>query len=284
MKALLFLNPKRKKRRVSKTPNTAMASRKHRKSRKSRSARRAHRSRKPRVSAARRRTSRRRVVIQARARRGRGAGRLKVSVKRRNRARATISVVGNPRRRMRRNPYHRRHARRNPIGGNLVSSVKGVFSKDNLTLAAGAIAATVVTNQIVSRFGDKLPLINSANPTTKKIGVIAYDVGLPVLGAYLVRRSSPALARGMVLGALVNVINDTLKMFSPGAYSQLYSPTASVGAYLNYQSVPQSLLPVGGPVPATRPPGYSGMNALANVRPTNGALDNSRAFPSDAWN
>ena len=280
MKALLFLNPKRKRKHRASKPSHTMA----RKSRKSRKHRKAHKSRKPRVTASRRRTSRRRVVIQARARRGRGAGRLKVSVRRRNRARASISIMSNPRRRhARRNPY-RRHARRNPFGGNLMSSVSGVFSKDNLTLAAGAIAATVVTNQIVSRFGDKLPLINSTNDTTRKVGVITYDVGLPVLGAYLVRRTSPALAKGMILGALVNVINDTLKMFSPGAYSTLYSPVQSTGAYLNYQNVPRSLLPVGATIPSTRTPGYSGMNALSTVRPTNGALDNSRAFPADAWN
>ena len=289
MKALLFLNPRQvprpssKKGRKQSRKKTTMA-RKHRKARKA-----APRRRRLRVSVKR---SRRSVRITLRARRGRGAGKLRLRRIRRSRSKTVIIARANPRRRRsaRRNPYvgarrrsTRRSARQNPFSmGGITSQIKGIFSKDNLTVAAGAIAGTVLTQQLVARFGANLPLINSSNPTTKKVGVLTLDVGLPFLGAYLVRKQSPNLAKGMIIAGLVNAMNDALKLFSPGTYSQLYSPVASTGAYLNYRNVP-NVLPVGD-ISDSRAPGYSGMNALANVRGAAGALDNSRAFPSDAWN
>jgi hypothetical protein len=135
-------------------------------------------------------------------------------------------LISNPRRRR----HSRRHARRNPFGGNLVSQFKGVFSKDNLTVAAGAIAGTVLTTQLVVRYGDNLPLVNSSDDNTRKIGVIAYDVGVPLLGAALVRKYSPNLAKGMVIAALVNGINDAMKAFATDTYKQLYTPVKSTGA------------------------------------------------------
>jgi len=292
----MFLNPKRKKskgrsRRTRRNPlgrsgNTASRSKypptqstmaktrkKHQKTRTAR------RKLSVRVS-----KSRKSARITLRARRGRGAGKLRIRRIKSTGASTTFSVKANPRRsrHARRNPVRRRHARRNPMGGNLISQFKGVFSKDNLTVAAGAIAGTVVTTQIVTRFGDSLPLINSTNDTTRKIGVLTYDVGLPLIGAAVVRKFSPNLAKGMVIAALVNGINDAMKMFAAPVYTQLYSPVKSAGAYLNYQNIP-NVLPVGD-ISSSRSPGYSGMNAMATIRPTNGALDNSRAFPADAWN
>ena len=57
----------------------------------------------------------------------------KIYVSRRGR-KAAIIVARNPRRR-------RRSYRMNPLGGNIMSQVKGVFSKENLTIAAGGVGA-----------------------------------------------------------------------------------------------------------------------------------------------
>jgi len=268
MKSLMLLNPRRRRRSkpARSTPRRKVGARRRRTVR-------AVRTRRVRTVRAVRRVSRRirrtRRVIATRGR---------------------VTIRVNPRRRARRNSYAvARRIRRNPMrrsgggsGGNLLTSLKNMASKENLTIAGGAIAASVLTTQVMGRFGSKLPLLNSPNTGTRNIGVVLYDIGLPLLAAYVIRRQSPNLAKGMVIAGLVNGINDVLRVYAGGLYGQLYSPpvtpaTAGTGAYLKYQNVP-NVLPVG-----ALPPGYSAVKDMSNVRPMNGALDNSRAFPSDAW-
>jgi len=174
-------------------------------------------------------------------------------------------------------------SRQNPFSmGGVTSQIKGLFSKDNLTIAAGAIAGTSATQYAMAYFGKNLPLINSESENTRAIGRMTFAVGVPFIGAYAVRKYSPNLAKGMIIAGLVNALNEGIKYFAKDAYIKLYSPVASTGAYLNYRNIP-NVLPVGD-ISDSRAPGYSGMNALANVRGAAGALDNSRAFPADAWN
>jgi hypothetical protein len=97
----------------------------------------------------RRTTRRRRSVLSIRRYRLKG-GRAglavrarKIYVTRRGRKSALI-VARNPRRR-------RRSYRMNPLGGNILSQVKGVFSRENLTVAGGGVAATLLTNYLLKQ-------------------------------------------------------------------------------------------------------------------------------------
>lgn len=172
-----------------------------------------------------------------------------------------------------RNP-RRRSYRMNPLGGNLMSQVKGLFSKENLTIAGGAIAGTALTKAaLAGKLGFQLPGLTDAN--TAKYVRLAYSIGIPVVGAMLTKRFSPAAARGMVYSGLITGITQAIKEFSPET-----ATTLGLNEYLQY--TPMSA--VGGP------PGYMASSRFASTpvtnprtRSMNGALTNSSAFPSDAW-
>jgi len=181
----------------------------------------------------------------------------KIYVSRRGR-KAAIIVARNPRRR-------RRSYRMNPLGGNIMSQVKSVFSKENLTLAAGGVGATVLTNYILRMPNLPMP----ANTETQKLAKLGYAVGIPVLGAMLTRKFNPSLAKGMLFGGLVNGLTIAIKAYAP----QNVKDTLGLGEYLEY--TPMSAV--------GQTPGYSAINQFSTVRPMNSAFSNSSAFPADAW-
>jgi len=258
--------------------------RKRRKSRRSRRTRRnpagstsAFRANFPKSMGRKRRTTRRRrSVLSIRRYRLKG-GRAGLAVRARKiyvtrRGRKSALIVA-------RNPRRRRSYRMNPLGGNILSQVKGVFSKENLTIAGGGVAATLLTNYLLmmkrKQKDDKgvetevsfLPM--GKTPENTKMIRIAYAVGIPVLGAILTRKASPALAKGMVFGALINGILEGIK----GYASEENKKALGLAEYLEY--TPMSAL--------NGTPGYSAINQFSNVRPMNSAFANSSAFPADAW-
>ena len=249
--------------------------RKRRKSRRSRRTRRnpagsssAFRANFPKSMGRKRRTTRRRRVLSIRRYRLKG-GRAglavrarKIYVSRRGRKGAIIVA---------RNPRRRRSYRMNPLGGNILSQVKGVFSKENLTVAGGGVAATILTNYLLSMTkADKTSLLPlGATADTQKLARIAYAVGIPVIGAILTRKLNPSLAKGMVFGALINGIVEGIKGYAPDATKK----ALGFAEYLEY--TPMSAV--------GQTPGYSAINQFSNVRPMNSAFSNSSAFPADAW-
>lgn len=208
----------------------------------------------------RRSTRRRRVLSIRRLKGGRGVSvrARKIYVSRMGRKKAII-VARNPRRR-----HSRRSYRMNPFGGNIMSQVKSVFSKENLTLAAGGVGATVLTNYILKMPNLPMP----ASTETQKLAKLGYAVGIPVLGAMLTRKYSPALAKGMLFGGLVNGLTIAIKSYAPQA-----ATTLGFSEYLD--NTPMSAL--------NATPGYSAINQFSTVRPMNSAFSNSSAFPADAW-
>jgi hypothetical protein len=174
----------------------------------------------------------------------------------------SVTIMANPRRRSRRSGGMR-------FGGNILSQVKGVFSKENLTVAGGGVAATVLTNFILSRTkadGSSLLPMPATNVAAAKI---AYAVGIPVVGAILTRKFNPSLARGMVFGGLINGIVEAIKGYAPADTKK----ALGFSEYLDY--TPMSAL--------NGTPGYSAINQFSTVRPMNSAFSNSSAFPADAW-
>ena len=248
--------------------------RKRRKSRRSRRARRnpagstsAFRANFPKSMGKKRRTTRRRTLRIKRTRSTRGQQSLsvrarKIYVTRRGRTSALIVA---------RNPRRRRSYRMNPLGGNILSQVKGVFSRENLTVAGGGVAATILTNYLLSMTKtDKTSLLPlGATAETQKMARIAYAIGIPVIGAILTRKLNPSLAKGMVFGALINGIVEGIKGYAPDATKK----ALGFAEYLDY--TPMSAV--------GQTPGYSAINQFSTVRPMNSAFSNSSAFPADAW-
>lgn len=242
MKSLMLLNPRKKRR--SKRKATARRTTRRRRSTRKVTARRTTR----RTRRSTRRTSRkvsRRSSRTVRLKRGR-----------------SVTIMANPRRRARRSGGGR-------MGGNILSQVKGVFSKENLTVAGGGVAATVLTNFILSRTkadGTSLLPMPATNVAAAKI---AYAIAIPVVGAILTRKMNPSLARGMVFGGLINGIVEVIKGYAPVETKK----ALGFAEYLEY--TPMSAL--------NGTPGYSAINQFSNVRPMNSAFANSSAFPADAW-
>jgi hypothetical protein len=236
----MLLNPRRKRRSKRKVSARRRTTRRRRSTRKVTARRTTRRTRR-----STRRTSRkvsRRSGRTVRLKRGR-----------------SVTIMANPRRR----------SRVGRMGGNILAQVKGVFSKENLTVAAGGVGATVLTNFILSRTkadGTSLLPMPATNVAAAKI---AYAIAIPVVGAILTRKMNPSLARGMVFGGLINGIVEAIKGYAPVETKK----ALGFAEYLDY--TPMSAL--------NGTPGYSAINQFSNVRPMNSAFANSSAFPADAW-
>ena len=239
----MLLNPRKKRR--SKRKATARRTTRRRRSTRKVTARRTTR----RTRRSTRRTSRkvsRRSSRTVRLKRGR-----------------SVTIMANPRRRARRSGGGR-------MGGNILAQVKGVFSKENLTVAAGGVGAAMLTNKVLSlKKADGTPMLPmGTDDNTRKAVRLAYAVGIPIAGAILTRKFNPSLAKGMLIGGLINGMIEALKTYTPDFAKQV-----GFAEYLEY--TPMSAL--------NGTPGYSAINQFSNVRPMNSAFANSSAFPADAW-
>jgi hypothetical protein len=253
MKSLMLLNPRKRHRRKSRRTrrNPLVASRKGSKT--------TYRFKASKSSTSKRRYRSKRVSVKVRHLRG-------------SKRTAVVYVRANPRRRS-----HRRGGfRMNPFSGTsggVVSQLKGAFSKENFTIAAGGVGSIVLTKYLLAmKKADNTSLLPTpASPAAAKAVKVTYAVGIPLLGALLTRKMSPNLAKGMVISGLISGITEAIKQYAPtqattlglGEYLQ-YTPTSSVGAL---------------------PPSYMAASRFASpsVRPMNAPLSNASAFPRDAW-
>jgi hypothetical protein len=162
--------------------------------------------------------------------------------------------------------------RRNPMipsMSGITAQVKGLFSKENLTIAAGGVAATVVTQYALNLKKDGKSLLPMpADPNMAKAASVAYAVAIPFAGALLTRKFSPGAAKGMMFGGLINGLLTAWKAYGGTTYAQV----TGTSQYLQYTSAVGAL-----------PPSYMAASRFQNVSPVNGLLDNSSAFPADAW-
>ncbi|NDE14683.1 hypothetical protein EBZ80_07110 [bacterium] len=150
--------------------------------------------------------------------------------------------------------------------GNIVSmnpfKVRTLLSRENLLTAGGVVAASIVTRFVANELAKR----NIALPLAAQYPTAAnavYNLAIPVLGAALTRRFSPALARGMIFGglaasisSLINAFNAPKAVAAQGRYMREYlDPVRSTGAYLAPRA---SMAPVAQAMGA-----YSGFNAWA---------------------
>lgn len=203
-----------------------------------------------------------------RVRRKRRSVTVKVRRLRGSKRSAVVFVRANPRHR-----GSRRRQRTNPfIGGNLLGQVKGVFSKENLTTAAGGVAATVLTSYLLGmkKADNSSVLPMPADANTAKIVKVAYALGIPVTGALLAKKFSPSLSKGMLLSGLISGALEAVKQYAPPETKKMFG----FSEYLDY--TPTSAV-------GQLPPGYMAASRFGSTQPVNAALGNSSAFPADAW-
>lgn len=102
-----------------------------------------------------------------------------------------------------------RRRRRSGGGGGIGNPFKAIFSRQTLTVAAGAVASSFVTQFVLTRFGAQLPMV--ASP----IGRVAYKLIIPAAGAAMVKRFNRDLASGMLIGGAVMAINELIAAYGP---------------------------------------------------------------------
>jgi hypothetical protein len=94
-----------------------------------------------------------------------------------------------------------------------------------LMKAGGAVAASLGVGYALNKWGAKLPLANN------QYGRVLYTFGIPVLLAYAVRKKSPTLAEGLVIGGLVMSINTLMQGFKAATAAAPAAAPAAVGSY-----------------------------------------------------
>lgn len=127
----------------------------------------------------------------------------------------------------------RKNARRGVAG---VRGFVGQFAKrENLSLAGGVLLAPIATGFV--RRTITLPTIGNAQVSNALYGLL-----IPGLGALLTRRLSPALANGMIIGGIANVVSSFLPNLGGTQTTQRYlgeylDPRRSMGAYIAPRSM-----------------------------------------------
>lgn len=106
-------------------------------------------------------------------------------------------------------------------GGSIVQSFKSALSSGMLMKAGGAVGASLGVGYILNKWGAKLPLANN------QYGRVLYTFGVPVLLAYAVRKKSPTLAEGLVIGGLVMSINTLMQGFKAATAATVAAPAAA---------------------------------------------------------
>ncbi len=114
----------------------------------------------------------------------------------------------------------------NKSGGmsSLTQFAKSFISKENLAVAGGAIGGTILTNTIVAKAGSSLPLMTDSNGAPTKYGAAIYQAVIPVGIAFAIRRRYPNLARGLLLGGLINTIATLWQNYGPAGSSLSIAP------------------------------------------------------------
>lgn len=224
---------------------------------------------------------------------------ISLAIKRRNRsggarrksrpARRSLAVARRPASRSVARRRSSRPARRSAVarrrGGGLrgfasrqAIGLKSLFSRETLTVAGGAVGATMLSSYVLLNFRSVLPFAN--NP----IGVAIYRTGIGLGGAMLTQRFNRSLAQGMLIGTAVMVINDALayvlNMTNRGPATTAGAYYRTVGGSLSTRGRGLATPPTRG-AGAIRPgeftPGYQASTQFG------GALNNQSAFPSSAW-
>lgn len=190
-----------------------------------------------------------------------------------------------------------RRVRRSALGG---MNIRSIFSKENLTMAGGAFAGAYLTGMVLNNFSfarqAKDALDSSKLKDAKKFtlpfttadkngnvyGEAFYGLAIPVAGAYLIRRTSPAAAKGMIILGVFNVFNTVVNMFTAKSKEEAPAVAAAgagktnryLGEYVKY--TPRDNKPA---MTFGNPPGYMATNSTGRV---NGPYDSAAAY-AKAW-
>jgi len=160
------------------------------------------------------------------------------------------------------------------VGGGMLG-LRAIFNADNLKFVGGAIGGTFIANFAAAKVMPMLPASMQSNPFV----VAAVKLGASAVTAKVVSRWSRPVAQGVLIGGMIVVANDFIRMYFSGATapkSGQYLGGGRMSQYLGAAPSPgrnvRSL--VGAVTPSAATFGRQGMGAL---------YGNTSAFPRDAW-
>ena len=130
-----------------------------------------------------------------------------------------------------------------------MAGVRGFASqfvkRENLSLAGGVLLAPIAVGFV--RRTITLPPLGSAQVSNAIYGLL-----IPGLGALLTRRFSPALANGMIIGGIANVVSGFIPQLNAGGtqttpaqryLGEYLDPRRGMGAYIAPQRTMGSAIP-----------------------------------------
>jgi hypothetical protein len=141
------------------------------------------------------------------------------------------------------------------------------MDKQTLQLAGGAVGSSIITGLVINRFGSMLPGLTGANATPW--AAVAYQLLIPFGGAYLLRKTAPSVAKGILIGGVASAIQSTLAITGiQNQINSLVAPrTATTGEYLDNAQTMGAL-----------PPGYDAVDAFGAS-----PYQSDSAFAGSAW-
>lgn len=152
----------------------------------------------------------------------------------------------------------------------IVGQLKSIVSKDNLQVAGGVVASSVLSNYVVNNFRTSLPMSDN------KYAVAAYRALIPALGAFAARRFAPKFADGLIIGGLASGIQAVIETQFAGLANYSSYVDAAPSPMLNYPTG-SSMTPITGSVD-------SGSRMNANVvAGYSGIYDSPNPFETNAW-
>jgi hypothetical protein len=128
-------------------------------------------------------------------------------------------------------------------------------------IVGGLIGSTMLTQYVLTNYGNKLPGYNTHWAVN-----VAYGAGIPIAASFLLRKTQPKLAEGLLYGGLVSAALGIIN------YVKASSAVAATGAYL-----PNN---VGA---AITTPGYDAINSFSAPGVSNAVVNTPSAFGKSAW-
>lgn len=163
------------------------------------------------------------------------------------------------------------------VGGGMLG-LRAIFNAENLKFVGGAIGGTFVANFAAAKIVPMLPASVQGNPFV----VAAVKLGASAVTAKVVSRWSRPVAQGVLIGGMIVVANDFIRMYFAGgstAGSSAQYLGRNMSQYLGGPRVPavnRNITSLVGPVSPTAP-------TFASARRSGALYGNTSAFPSDAW-
>lgn len=141
----------------------------------------------------------------------------------------------------------RRRSSGSRMGSGIIGGVKHAFSKDVVKLGAGVVLGSVVTKLTLSYFtapgknadgtaqkdaNGNAVMVSTLPLGSDPMGPLLYLTLIPVIGGAIIRKWSPSIGQGMMIGGIVNALNLTVTPMIDQEVSKIQAKVSGGSAFL----------------------------------------------------